>query len=216
MEMCETCQQAPWKPSTASSAGSPANLFRTRVDGKLKVMIGGCGPSSPVWWMSYDPQSSSWRTSPGCGPQELLVPRSSLILPRSATTFGGTVYLLPPSERPTFESGSLLWPTPTAQDDNKSPAAHLAMKKRMGGGRTKPTSLQVMAKGVEMGLWPTPTASDWKGSRKFESLREWGSRGTNLPEAVQRERGSGARPGMLNPEWVEWLMGFPPRWTDCE
>jgi len=21
--------------------------------------------------------------------------------------------------------------------------------------------------------------------------------------------------GMLNPVWVEWLMGFPPGWTDC-
>jgi hypothetical protein len=22
--------------------------------------------------------------------------------------------------------------------------------------------------------------------------------------------------GQLNPTWVEWLMGFPPGWTDCE
>ncbi len=21
--------------------------------------------------------------------------------------------------------------------------------------------------------------------------------------------------GSLNPEWVEWLMGFPIGWTDC-
>lgn len=22
--------------------------------------------------------------------------------------------------------------------------------------------------------------------------------------------------GPLNPEWVEWLMGFPQGWTDCD
>ena len=47
------------------------------------------------------------------------------------------------------------WPTPTANDDNKSPEAHLAMKGRMGGGRKAITSLQVMAKTAG---WPTPMA----------------------------------------------------------
>ena len=40
-----------------------------------------------------------------------------------------------------------MWPTPVANDDNKSPAAHMAMKARMKGGpRNCITSLQVMAK----------------------------------------------------------------------
>lgn len=40
-----------------------------------------------------------------------------------------------------------LWPTPVANDDNKSPEAHMAMKARMKGGpRNTITSLQVMAK----------------------------------------------------------------------
>jgi hypothetical protein len=33
-----------------------------------------------------------------------------------------------------------------------------------------------------------------------------------------KESGSPYRPlvtGELNPEWVEWLMGFPAGWTDC-
>ena len=39
------------------------------------------------------------------------------------------------------------WPTPVANDDNKSPEAHMAMKQRMKGGpRQTITSLQVMAK----------------------------------------------------------------------
>lgn len=50
------------------------------------------------------------------------------------------------------------WPTPVANDDNKSMEAHLAMKSRMKGGpRTQPTSLQVVAKN-----WHTPTTEDGK------------------------------------------------------
>jgi len=44
--------------------------------------------------------------------------------------------------------------------------------------------------------WPTPTARDWKGE---------GFSG-QLPNEVGG--------GLLNPTWVEWLMGFPTGWTD--
>jgi hypothetical protein len=71
------------------------------------------------------------------------------------------------------------YPTPTANDDNKSPEAHLRMKQRMGerdgtrANRTAITSLQVRIKADEGG-------------------------------------------GQLNPEWVEWLMGWPIGWTALE
>jgi len=51
------------------------------------------------------------------------------------------------------------WPTPCAQEDNKSPEAHLAMKARMPGGpRSTVTSLNVMSK-----LWQTPSVADTTG-----------------------------------------------------
>ena len=80
------------------------------------------------------------------------------------------------------------WPTPTAQPDNKSPEAHLAMKKRMGerdgtgANRTAITDLQVMAKISG----PPPSGS---------------------PAGT----GSG---GQLNPAFVRWLMGYPTEWDD--
>ena len=58
-----------------------------------------------------------------------------------------------------------LWPTPVSHDDNKTPEAHLAMKRRMGerdgtnSNRTAITSLQVMAKAT----WPTPRVTDNAG-----------------------------------------------------
>ena len=66
---------------------------------------------------------------------------------------GPPICALRASGRPTSASGSTGWPTPVANDDNKSPEARLAMKERMGGNRTEITSLQVMAK---VAGWPTP------------------------------------------------------------
>ena len=48
---------------------------------------------------------------------------------------------------------------------------------------------------------PTPSATDWKGSRKV------GQRRGQLSEA------EGIVGGKLNPAFVEWLMGFPIGWT---
>jgi len=48
--------------------------------------------------------------------------------------------------------------------------------------------------------WPTPRAFMHKDSTKDRGK-------SNLGEVVG---------GQLNPTWVEWLMGFPLGWTDCE
>jgi hypothetical protein len=99
-----------------------------------------------------------------------------------------------------------MWPTPCAQEDGKTPEAHLAMKARMKGGpRYTITSLAVAVK-----RWPTPVARDYKGqgmSRERRATRP----PDNLCSAVHLETGSGS----LNPTWVEWLMGYPLGWTDC-
>lgn len=52
------------------------------------------------------------------------------------------------------------WPTPVANDDNKSPDAHMAMKARMGGGRKTITSLQVVS---QLAGWQTPSVADGTG-----------------------------------------------------
>lgn len=91
----------------------------------------------------------------------------------SVTPAGRSIYRLAPSTLRTGETGSggSHWPTPTANPDNKSPEAHLAMKQRMGerdgtnANRTAITDLQVMMKAE----WPTPTVADIEGGRKTRS-----------------------------------------------
>ena len=83
----------------------------------------------------------------------------------------------------TNASASSFLPTPVAQDDNKSPEAHMRMKANMKGGpRHKPTSLQVMVKGIEKGLWPTPTLHG-NYNRKGASQNS----GDGLETAVKKE-----------------------------
>ena len=70
-------------------------------------------------------------------------------------------------------------------------------------------------RGTVSGLWPTPTASDGKGSVLPETARkraEKSSRGVRLPEHLTL---LGLLPGgRHNPEFSEWLMGWPLQWTD--
>jgi hypothetical protein len=82
-----------------------------------------------------------------------------------------------------------LWPTPSARDH-----------KDTGEGRYGRGQLPEAVRET----WPTPTQGDairGAGRSAHES-----NPGPNL-----RTQAGGA----LNPAWVEWLMGFPPGWTDC-
>ena len=55
-------------------------------------------------------------------------------------------------------------------------------------------------------LLPTPTSRDHKDGHapRFRHGR------------IQKDTLGRAIGGPLNPTWVEWLMGFPPGWTDLE
>ena len=67
------------------------------------------------------------------------------------------------------------------------------------------------------GFWPTPAASDWKGSPLPATAKRRSSqstRGVRLPEEMTRR---GLLPGgKHNPEFSEWLMDWPVSWTDIE
>ena len=64
-------------------------------------------------------------------------------------------------------------------------------------------------------MWPTPAARDYRGSHAKDSEsfieRQNHPRGVNLVEEMQRRT---EQPGSLNPDWVEWLMGYPPGYTN--
>lgn len=156
-----------------------------------------CGQKWRGSLAKYDPDTRGWRTA-----QLSLLEDSGESLetwPRWGTTVNGELYLLPMPALPILESASGLWPTPTVCGNHN----------RKGASATSGDGL---ATAVRQRV-PTPVASMHKGSSPGSLVRKNGrSREMDrLDHYVQTVDG-----GPLNPEWVEWLMGWPPGLTDLK
>ena len=94
----------------------------------------------------------------------------------------------------TLTGAAKRWPTPNATDGEKAP------KTFVGGNPSLPMAVTLAER------YPTPTASDATGGPAYSKPPSLEG-GFLLREIT---------PGPLNPTWVEWLLGFPPGWTDLE
>ncbi len=189
--------------------------------------------SKPFAWWSHN--TSSWRTWQRCflTGWELY----SGTWPRAGMTRNGIAYRRVPLAPITRGTGYSSWATPTEHGNynrkgvSKKSGDGLATQVRQWptpkSSPSGPDFARMNRKGsggddlaTAVARWPTPGATD--GSKAPASF----SRGLNnpsLPGAVERSEGSrdqdGRRvpdAGQLNPTWVEWLMGFPPGWTDLK
>ena len=111
--------------------------------------------------------------------------------PRSGLMRNGIAYRLPPLV-PRI-SGTGYFFTPTAKANQASPS----MMKHPG---------------IRAALWPNPQARDATPRGAQAKRYTDPARSSDLPDAVAHAGST----GQLNPAWVEWLMGFPPGWTDLE
>ena len=119
----------------------------------------------------------------------------------SATPHGRLCFRLVPQTPDTDEIESGLWATPTANDSKNSAYQYSR------GDHSKP----VLKLTGQARLWPTPRAADGtKGIRTAEGTAKERLRrknGQDLPTTIG---------GRLNPEWVEWLMGYPTGHTESK
>jgi hypothetical protein len=87
------------------------------------------------------------------------------------------------------------WPTPTQQRGLES-----GTQRDWGGDLTAAIK------------WPTPAARDYKDSGHEPSAQARNS--PCLPASAVMD--ADQAPGVLNPAWVELLMGLPSGWTDLD
>lgn len=164
-------------------------------------------------------------------------------LPKSGMICDGLLYPLEKLAQNTKETDGLCSPfgevknvpTPTVMDymNPRSPEAMKRMYQGMRKGRNAPCNLREW---IHPEMWPTPCSRDYKGGNRPEIVIAKGRNPltNNLPDAVMffptptkedyRRRGPSSKQqglpekvhtgvGQLNPDWVEWLMGFPVGWT---
>lgn len=131
-----------------------------------------------------------------------------------------------------FENASLFsafWPTPNTVDhkggSRKNPAkgqqvqlCHIAAVQdwatptasvATGGQRSRGGDRKGEFLLVGQVKWGTPTARDWKGPGMSAQLSTDVINGRG-PQGTEPHNTHGKSPGLLNPEWVEQLMGWAP------
>jgi hypothetical protein len=228
-ETCETLERTTSKRWTSSVAVSRARTLALPDNGQgSKESAPRSGASLPASLASLD-QDGCWRRT--CQGYSQVMMDGSLetysgTWPRAGMMRSGTVYPLPPLAPRTDEIGCSLLPTPT--DASKGGGSS-----RSGARRDETPTLQGMAR---KGLWPTIRATDGeRGGRGdlLQAIRMNPSptgRYRLVPTPMSQNWRSGktranygnSRPlqeivsGLLNPTWVEWLMGLPLGWTNLD
>lgn len=186
--------------SRSPSPGSDEAREMTVTSGlKCCELLRSSGPAGCLVKMLL--ASSIWRST-----------RCFLTWKPSATPGGRSLFLLRPSTPrtggtdapswPTPTAAVRMWPTPSASDCGRTAInPHLTRNgtiRHIGknGGQSYARLDAVAA------MFSTPTASE--ADRGGKGYRHGGLRCV-IPEES----------GQLNPDWVEWLMGFPPGWTEA-
>jgi hypothetical protein len=203
-------------PAMSSAADFPAKISQwlAKALGSPEVVL-AYGRNTRGSFAIFDLATSLWKTFQRSLVEDL--ERYSETWPRSGMTQNGIAYQLPTLAPLTGETESGSLPTPSAMSygTNQGGAAGRV-------GQIRP-SLETMAR---RNLWPTPRAEghDAGGADPHKSLYtavRW-----NTPSSSHRDLAGGSNSrkaaiangtyisGMLNPMWVEWLMGFPLGHTD--
>lgn len=150
-------------------------------------------PASGAKWRAlsvrYDRDTSSWRTHRCLFDGDSI--ECSEILPKWGSMLSGELWELTTPALRIDGNGSGYWPTPTVCGNYNRPKA--GMKSGTG-----------LATAVKM--WPTPVACAANGWHKNMKRAHTNDR---LDYVVERGAHTLQKNGRLNPEWVEWLMGWP-------
>ena len=200
--------------------GAPLNLLTcSAVDSPVKTSVlpasepgltgngqdYGVNMSEP--FAHFDHATCSWRTYQ-VSLLTLTWDEYSETWPRAGTMRNGIVFQQVPLAPLTVETGygllpTEIFPTPIASEAGKSPKT----MEMVVAGKCQMTLDRYVK------LWPTPTvddASNCVGKSRVNNMLKGQYQGLNafVVTALKEQHGT------LNPQWVEWLQGYPPNWTE--
>ena len=217
-----------FQTATSSQQDTPANHFHLPGSAEAVKMTDISGHTFSPLFKEKDPLGAFSRMFMGMSLWASTM--CYLTWKGKATPQGRSLFQLVPlthlTDETEFGSSPEMWATPSAADSkgttggnqNKSlrtdvqmwptPRACTAMAAENIHNRVndKFPNLETVVARV---MWPTPTATDGKGSGQNDTIRD------RLDYAVEKPNGKRIS-GSLNPQWVEWLMGYPEGWTDLE
>ena len=162
--MCESYEEATSLMSISSSVASPVNPTVKPANGGDTETRETSSMSSSVSLASWNPPSSSWRTSRGLWGLEDSEDFSGR-WPTSGSMLSGELFEQATLERPIEGGESSFWPTATAGDSKSSGASGYSTD----SGRHSGTTLTDSAR-----QWATPDATvsnDGEGLETFEARR---------------------------------------------
>lgn len=197
---------------------------------KEKDLPGNGQGSGPRWQESlakWDPDSCSWRIPHSLFPGDW--DEFSGTFPKWGTMQNGELSERTTPEHLTEETGSGFWPTPRRLDFKGASNPLVAVKcLERGYSPNLPEQVAMMQAKLwstpyvaedGSGLFSPPTATMTDSALDAEMIfriadvpdQQW----TNANIGKSKESSTqGQKSGLLNPDWVEWLMGWPIGWTE--
>ena len=178
----------------------PVRTFPSQAEVQdLTEKVPQCGITWRGWLAKFDPDSYLWKIAQCSFIEDS--DESLATFPASGLTRGGLLWEQTRSERPTKGIERGLWRTPDTGGGGTSGLLKKGQNHRKNG---QPIQIRLVDQVNNPRLWPTPVARMYKdGGSPAEYARN------EIPLAAQVG-------GPLNPEWVEWLMGWPQEWTDLK
>ena len=159
-------------PKSSPGASLAKTSLSLAVERGLKLAEAGSGQKSSVLLASFDPATSSWRTSQtsladlGTN-RDVGLAEFSETWPRSGMMRSGTAYRLPLSVLHMVETGCGFWPTPN-KSNGFAPFSMLTMLRKQSG-ETRPSGCKMgfdlkwepRAVPYLVGGWINPILSEW-------------------------------------------------------
>lgn len=178
---------SPARPSSMTCVSSYSPVLPRNI-GELRTWL---RQAFPVNRSAFQESSSELQTNETCGPQ-----RGTLFASFDQRTFSWKT-----------SQASLLADTP----ESLSPSWPNWGMWEGGDAYQLPTPVQSID-ASDGGSWPTPTVAMHKGS-SLGALTRISGRSRHRDRLDYAVEGD-AKSGRLNPQWVEWLMGWPEGWTE--